>query len=272
MQLYGLIGRPLGHSFSAAFFAEKFQREGIEAQYLNFPLQTIEELPALLAAHPDLQGFNVTIPYKQAVQAYLADIAPEAREIGAVNVVKVVAPPQPSPEGRGTHCHLPAEELPPTQGRVGEGLQLYGYNTDVIGFSRSLRPLLQPHHRRALVLGTGGASLAVVYALRRLGIEPVYVSRTVAADRLTYADLTPEVMHSHLLIVNCSPVGMYPHVDAAPAIPYDLLTPRHLLYDLVYNPDETRFMQLGAARGATVKNGLEMLHLQALAAWEIWNN
>lgn len=247
MRLYGLIGRPLGHSFSKAFFTEKFQREGIDAQYLNFPLQTIEELPAMLAAHPDLQGFNVTIPYKQAVKAYLVSLSPEAREIGAVNVVRV------------------------ERTRAGDEPHLMGYNTDSIGFRRSLRPLLRPHHRRALVLGTGGASLAVVYVLRSLGITPIYVSRTPAEDRLTYTDLSAEVMRDHLLIVNCSPVGMFPHVDAAPAIPYDLLTPRHLLYDLVYNPEETRFMRLGAAHGATVKNGLEMLHLQALAAWEIWN-
>lgn len=246
MQTYGLIGMPLGHSFSAKYFAEKFEREGIDAQYLNFEMATpTVGVPELLERHKDLCGFNVTIPHKQAVIPLLSEMSEEARAIGAVNVVSV--------------CR-----------RQGGEVVLKGYNSDVIGFTTSIRPLLEPCHQKALVLGTGGASLAVVYGLRSLGIEPVYVSRTPSAGRLTYADLTPEVMAEHLVVVNCSPVGMFPRVEAAPAIPYEALTANHLLYDLVYNPLNTAFMQRGAERGAVVKNGLEMLHLQAEAAWDFW--
>lgn len=250
MDTYGLIGYPLGHSFSARFFAEKFEREGIDAEYRNFEIPSAEELPAIVATHPVLRGLNVTIPHKQAILPLLHALSDEARAIGAVNVIRIRR----------------------EDGRV----WLEGHNSDVTGFSRSLAPLLKPHHRRALVLGTGGASRAVVYGLRKLGITPVYVSRThrpdLPPDALTYDELTPEVMEAHTVVVNCSPVGMFPHVDEAPAIPYGLLTPRHLLYDLVYNPLETTFLRLGAERGATVKNGLEMLHLQALAAWDIWQS
>lgn len=249
MKQFGLIGHPLGHSFSARFFAEKFCREGIDAEYLNFDIATAEELSALIAAHPALCGLNVTIPHKQAVIPLLDSLSDGAREIGAVNVVRIR--------------------------RDGTQVRLEGHNTDVVGFSRSIAPLLAPHHRRALVLGTGGASRAVVHGLRTLGVEPVYVSRTHRADlpgAFTYDELTPEVMAAHTVVVNASPVGMFPHVDDAPRIPYDRLTHRHLLYDLVYNPLETTFMRLGAAQGAVVKNGLEMLHLQALAAWEIWQH
>lgn len=244
MQEYGLIGFPLGHSFSARFFAEKFAAEGIAATYANFEIPTADLLPGLVAARPALVGLNVTIPHKQAVIPLLDDLSPEARAIGAVNVIRI---------------H-----------RDGDAVRLVGHNSDVIGFGRSIRSLLRPHHRRALVLGTGGASLAVVHALRQLGVEPVYVSRTPRPGALTYADLDAAAMAAHTVVVNCSPVGMYPHVDESPAIPYGELTPAHLLYDLVYNPPETAFLRQGAARGATVKNGLEMLHLQALAAWDIW--
>lgn len=239
------MGYPLGHSFSARFFTEKFQREGIDAAYRNFEMPDVSGLRRLVADEPALCGFNVTIPHKQHVIPLLDGLSPEARAIGAVNVVRIE--------------------------RAGGEVRLFGYNSDVLGFSRSIAPLLRPHHRAALVLGTGGASLAVVYALRQLGVEPLYVSRTPAAGRITYADLSPEVMAAHTVIVNCSPVGMFPHTDEAPAIPYSSLTPDHLLYDLVYNPTETRFMRLGAEQGAVVKNGLEMLHLQALASWDIWN-
>lgn len=247
MDLYGLIGHPLGHSFSARFFAEKFSREGIDAEYRNFDIPAAEGLPAIVAAHPALRGLNVTIPHKQAVIPLLDSLSDEAREIGAVNVIRVR--------------------------RDGPRVRLEGHNSDVIGFSRSIAPLLGPHHRRALVLGTGGASRAVVRGLRRLGVEPAYVSRARREGlpvAYTYDELTPEVMAAHTVVVNCSPVGMFPHVDDAPRIPYDRLTPRHLLYDLVYNPLQTAFLRLGAERGAAVKNGLEMLRLQALAAWEIW--
>lgn len=246
-EIYGLLGYPLGHSFSAKYFAEKFEREGICAEYLNFEFNTVEEGMAYLRSLPNLQGFNVTIPYKQAVMPYLSGLSDEAREIGAVNVVRV----EHDKDG---------------------GVLFRGYNSDAIGFSNSIRPLLLPDvNYRALVLGTGGASKAVAYGLHKMGVEPLYVSRKAADGRITYDDLTPEVMSGYKVIVNCSPVGMFPHVDEAPAIPYDLLTPQHLLYDLVYNPLETRFMQLGRERGAVVKSGLEMLHLQAEAAWDMWH-
>lgn len=244
MELYGLVGYPLGHSFSAGFFAEKFAREGIDADYLNFEIPEIGRLNDIVAEHPDLRGLNVTIPYKQAVIPLLDTLSDEARAIGAVNVIRV--------------------------SRAGGRVRLEGHNSDVFGFCRSIAPLLRPEHRRALVLGTGGAARAVTYGLRGLGLEVIAVSRRAGGDGLTYAELTPAVMADCTVVVNCSPVGMYPHVDEAPAIPYQLLSSAHLLFDLVYNPLETEFLRRGAQRGAVVKNGLEMLHLQALAAWEIW--
>lgn len=244
MKRYGLLGYPLGHSFSARFFAEKFRREGIDAEYVNFEMPAVDGLRAFIGADPALCGLNVTIPHKQAVVSLLDVLTDEARAIGAVNVIAI--------------------------DRREDGLRLVGANTDAVGFRRSLEPLLRPCHRRALVLGTGGASRAVVYVLRQLGIEPVYVSRTERQGAFTYAALTADVVREYRVIVNCSPVGMYPHTDECPALPYDALTEDHLLYDLVYNPEETLFMRRGRERGATVKNGLEMLHLQALAAWDVW--
>ncbi|MBR0202135.1 MAG: shikimate dehydrogenase [Bacteroidaceae bacterium] len=255
-QEYGLLGHPLGHSFSRAFFNDKFAREGIDAEYLNFDLSDISELPQLLAEHPNLCGLNVTIPYKQAVIPYLDELSDEARAIGAVNVIKVLPPT--------------AAVLPPTGG-VREGPYLKGFNSDVIGFTESIRPLLEPHHKKALVLGTGGASKAVCAGLDKLGIEWRYVSRSGAGERLfTYSDLTPEIIAEYTVIVNCTPLGMYPRIDSCPEIPYRALSPRHLLFDLVYNPEITLFMRNGRRQGAKVKNGLEMLHLQALASWEFW--
>lgn len=244
MKRYGLLGYPLGHSFSARFFAEKFRREGIDAEYVNFEMPSVEGLRTFIGADPALCGLNVTIPHKQAVVPLLDVLTDEARAIGAVNVIAI--------------------------GRREGSLRLVGANTDAVGFRRSIEPLLRPCHRRALVLGTGGASRAVVYVLRQLGIEPVYVSRTERQGAFTYAALTADVVREYRVIVNCSPVGMYPHTDECPALPYDALTEDHLLYDLVYNPEETLFMRRGRERGATVKNGLEMLHLQALAAWDVW--
>lgn len=241
MDKYGIIGYPLGHSFSRAFFTEKFQREHIDAEYVNFEIPSADMLPGIVQANPNLRGLNVTLPYKEAVIPMLDELSDEAKEIGAVNVIRVR-------DGR-----------------------LKGFNSDIIGFMDSIRPLLKPWHQHALVLGTGGASRAIRVGLQRLGIEWTYVSRTPAPGRLTYADLTSELMEHYQVIVNCSPVGMFPHVDACPDIPYQLLTGRHLLYDLVYNPQETLFLKRGAERGAAVKNGLEMLHLQALASWRFWN-
>lgn len=242
MTTYGIIGFPLGHSFSKGFFTEKFAKEGIDAQYLNFEIPDANMLLDILRDNPELRGLNVTLPHKQAVIPLLDELSDEAKEIGAVNVI-----------------------------RVRDG-KLTGFNSDIIGFTESIRPLLQPHHKKALILGTGGASRAIRVGLTRLGIEWTYVSRTAREGMLTYADLTPEVMQEYTVIVNCSPVGMFPKVDQGPNIPYELLSPRHLLFDLVYNPEDTRFMQKGRAQGATVKNGLEMLHLQAVSSWEFWHS
>lgn len=241
MDKYGIIGYPLGHSFSRAFFTEKFQREHIDAEYVNFEIPSADMLPGIVQTNPNLRGLNVTLPHKEAVIPMLDELSDEAKEIGAVNVIRVR-------DGR-----------------------LKGFNSDIIGFMDSIRPLLKPWHQHALVLGTGGASRAIRVGLQRLGIEWTYVSRTPAPGRLTYTDLTPDLMEHYQVIVNCSPVGMFPRVDACPDIPYQLLTDRHLLYDLVYNPQETLFLKRGAERGAAVKNGLEMLHLQALASWRFWN-
>jgi len=250
-RIFGLLGYPLGHSFSRAFFTDKFSREGIDAAYLNFEVPNIEQLPQILAEYPNLCGLNVTIPYKQAVIPYLDDLSDEARAIGAVNVVKVV--------------------------RSAEGITLTGYNSDIIGFTESIHPLLQPHHQKALVLGTGGASKAICRGLEKLGLEWRYVSRRSSptraneGDSFTYSEVTPALLADYTVIVNCTPLGMFPNTDAAPTIPYAALSPRHLLYDLVYNPEVTEFMRQGRRFGATVKNGLEMLHLQALASWDFWN-
>ena len=241
MDKYGIIGFPLGHSFSRGFFTEKFAREGIDAQYLNFEIPDATMLLDILRENPELKGLNVTLPHKQAVIPLLDELSDEAREIGAVNVI-----------------------------RVREG-KLKGFNSDIIGFTESIKPLLQPHHTKALILGTGGASRAIRVGLSRLGIEWTYVTRSPREKMLAYSDLTPEVMKEYSVIVNCSPVGMFPKVDEAPAIPYELLTPKHLLFDLVYNPEDTLFMQKGREQGAIVKNGLEMLYLQAVASWRFWN-
>ena len=243
MNTYGLLGYPLGHSFSRKFFTEKFAREGIDAEYINFELPSLDGYRELLRAHPNLRGHNVTIPYKQQIIPLLHHLSPEAAAIGAVNVVKVTA----------------------------EG-QLIGYNSDVIGFTQSIRPLLQPYHKRALILGTGGASKAIYYGLKeKLGMEEIlFVSRRPAPSVLTYTALTPSLINDYPVIINCTPCGMYPQVDESPNLPYEAMTPRNLLYDLVYNPETTRFMQRGAARGAVVKNGLEMLVLQAKASWAFW--
>ena len=241
MDKYGIIGFPLGHSFSKGFFTEKFARESIDAQYLNFEIPDATMLKDVLRENPELRGLNVTLPHKQAVIPLLDELSDEAREIGAVNVIRIR-------DGR-----------------------LKGFNSDIIGFSESIKPLLQPHHTKALILGTGGASRAIRVGLSRLGIEWTYVTRSPREGMFAYSDLTPEVMKEYTVIVNCSPVGMFPKVDQAPAIPYELLTPKHLLFDCVYNPEDTLFMQKGREQGAIVKNGLEMLHLQAVASWRFWN-
>ena len=276
MTTYGLIGYPLGHSFSRKFFTEKFEKEGIDAQYLNFEIPSIEEFPEIIKNNPELRGLNVTIPYKQQVMQYLDEISEEAKAIGAVNVVRIERPsPQPSPiMGRETMRN--AGNKPdglPIKGDMSEGLRgsLIGYNSDVIGFVESIHPLLKAHHKKALILGTGGASKAIRYGLeKKLGMKTLFVSRSAREGMITYEEVTAEVLKEYEVIVNCSPVGMYPHVDECPALPYEAMNENNLLYDLVYNPLETLFMKKGAEQGATVKNGLEMLHLQAIASWKFW--
>ena len=248
MDKYGLIGYPLKHSFSIVYFNEKFKAENIDAEYVNFEIPRIEEFMEVVEENPNLCGLNVTIPYKEQVIPYLDELDKDTAKIGAVNVIKIIRQPK---------------------GKV----KLVGYNSDIIGFTRSIEPLLKPDvHTHALILGTGGASKAIFRGLENLGIKSTFVSRTKKNDEvMTYEELTPEVMQQYKIIVNCTPVGMYPKVDECPAIPYNQLTTDHLLYDLLYNPDETLFMKKGRAQGATVKNGLEMLLLQAFAAWEIWH-
>lgn len=246
MKKYGLIGYPLGHSFSMGYFNEKFKNEAINAVYENFEIPDIQDITTVIGSNPDLAGFNVTIPYKEKVMYYLDYIAPEAAEIGAVNVVKV------------THN--------------GERAVLKGFNSDVVGFVNSIKPLLRPLHKKALVLGTGGASKAVEYGLRKLGLETIKVSRTEKDNTITYGQVTPELLSEYKVIVNCTPCGMAPHFDECPNLPYDSIDDSFLLYDLIYNPEETLFLRKGKEKYATVKNGLEMLLLQAEEGWNIWNS
>ena len=243
---YGLIGYPLGHSFSRSFFKEKFYSEKIDADYIKFEIASIEEFPKIIASETNLAGLNVTIPYKEQVIPYLDDLDEETKSIGAVNVIK----------------------LEKNKGKT----KLIGYNSDVIGFTRSIEPLLESFHKRALILGTGGASKAIYHGLRRLKVEATFVSRSPKSENtIRYEDITPELLNDYKVIVNCTPLGMYPKTETCPDIPYEALTPQHLLYDLIYNPDTTLFMKRGQEQGAITKNGLEMLLLQAFAAWEIWN-
>ena len=245
MDKYGLIGYPLGHSFSIGYFNEKFDNENINARYINFEIPSIEDFIEVIDSNPELRGLNVTIPYKEQVIPYLDSLSPEARAIGAVNVIRV------------TH--------------KGKKTQLKGFNSDVIGFTRSIEPLLERHHKKALILGTGGASKAIDYGLRSLGLETKFVSRTKRDGILCYEDITADIIQEYNVIVNCTPLGMYPNVDSCPKLPYEAMDSHTLLYDLLYNPDETLFMTKGREQGAVVKNGLEMLLLQAFASWEFWN-
>lgn len=245
MKTFGLIGKVLVHSFSKNFFSKKFADESIDAHYELFEMPSADGLKSLIDSQKP-SGLNVTIPYKQDVIPMMDRMDETAAKIGAVNTIKFFYLPDGS-------------------------VKLMGFNTDVIGFENSLKPLLRPCHTQALILGTGGASKAVAYVLDKLGIQFKYVSRTAKNGGFAYEDLDQNVMQQYKLIVNCSPVGTFPDVDKAPAIPYQFVTPQHLLYDLVYNPELTMFCKLGQERGAVTKNGLEMLHGQAIASWEIWN-
>lgn len=245
MKLYGLIGRALGHSFSKKYFTEKFRRESINSKYELFEIESIDEFPALIQKH-SFSGLNVTIPYKETIIPFLDDIDEVASIIGAVNVVKFI--------------------------RKDNDLILKGYNSDAAGFTKSISKFLQPEHKKALVLGTGGASKAVGFGLKELGIEVIFVSRKPKTGQLSYSELSREVISNNLIVVNTTPVGMFPFENECPDIPYEFLTTNHLLFDAVYNPTETLFMKKGKERGATVVNGLEMLEEQAIEAWKIWNS
>lgn len=245
MEKYGLIGYPLGHSFSISYFNQKFENENINAVYENYEIPEIDQLQEILESNPNLMGLNVTIPYKEKVINFLDHISHEARAIGAVNVIKV--------EHKGSN------------------IILKGYNSDVIGFTKSIEPMLEKHHKGALILGTGGASKAINYGLKALGLETVFVSRYERPNTICYKDINASVIKEYNVIVNCTPLGMYPKVNQCPDLPYEAMDNHTLLYDLIYNPDETLFMAKGRRQGAKVKNGLEMLLLQAFASWEFWN-
>lgn len=245
MDKYGLIGFPLGHSFSMDYFNEKFANEDINARYINFEIPSIDCVTEIIDSNPELKGLNVTIPYKEKVITYLDSVSPEARAIGAVNVIRI------------TH--------------KGNDVELKGYNSDVIGFTKSIEPLLERQHKKALILGTGGASKAINYSLKSLGLETLFVSRYQRPGTLQYENITTEIIKEYQVIVNCTPLGMYPKVEQCPNLPYEAMDTHTLLYDCIYNPDETLFMKKGKEHGATVKNGLEMLLLQAFASWEMWN-
>jgi shikimate dehydrogenase len=243
MRLFGLIGYPLSHSFSKKYFTEKFEKEGLlQCRYELFPIEFIEELPAILNENPELEGLNVTIPYKKEVLAYLDEKENIPAELGACNCISIK-------DGK-----------------------LIGYNTDYTGFQKTLSPLLKPHHKKALILGNGGATAAVIYALKQLGIEYAVVSRKIhPGSTFTYADIDEKIIEAHSIIINTTPLGMYPKPDNCPAIPYKFITHQHLLYDLLYNPAKTLFLQKGEERGATIQNGEQMLIQQAEESWMIWN-
>ena len=248
MSLYGLIGYPLEHSFSPAYFAEKFSREKIDAEYRLFPLASLREFPGLLERYPDLKGLNVTIPYKQKILPFLSQVNQQAQSIGAVNTIA------------WSHENDP--------------IQTIGFNTDVYGFEQALVPLLESHHRKALILGTGGSSNTVAFVLRQLGIQWMKVSRNASPDSekiIGYSDVTGPMLQEYHLIINTTPVGMFPGVDEKPDLPYHAIGQDHLLFDLIYNPPVTAFLKEGEKRGAAIKNGYQMLCLQAERSWELWN-
>lgn len=248
MRQFGLIGYPLSHSFSKKFFTEKFQSEGLShCHYELFPISSIDHLPDLVKKTPFLEGLNVTIPYKESVIAFLDELHGAAAIIKAVNTIKIV--------------------------RQANEIKLIGYNTDAPGFERALIPLLKPWHTNALVLGNGGAAKAVCFTLTTLGINWQLVSRKPEnPELLSYPMLTGEILKTHTLLINTTPLGMHPHIDSYPPIPYEHITEQHLLFDLVYNPKTTAFLQKGLEKRASISNGLHMLHYQALEAWETWNH
>ena len=247
MKKYGLIGFPLTHSFSKRYFTEKFENEKIDSTYENFEIDDISKFPEIIKNNPEIIGLNVTIPYKEKVIPFLNDLNDSAREIRAVNTVKIT--------------------------RTESGVFLKGFNTDTFGFETSLKPLLKEHHKKALILGTGGASKALKYVLKKLGIEFISASiEELKENEIRYEEIDEKMMKERLLIINATPLGTYPKTEAFPNIPYQFITEKHLLFDLVYNPEVTQFMARGIQKAATVKNGYEMLLNQAIKSYEIWNN
>jgi shikimate dehydrogenase len=242
MRRFGLIGKTLAHSFSQTYFSKKFEQEGItDCSYQNFELSQIQDIDSLLDQYPDLEGFNITIPYKEAILPYLFKQNEVVQAVGACNCVKVV-------DGR-----------------------FIGFNTDVVGFRQSLQPQLKPHHTKALILGWGGAAKAVAYALTSLHIDYLVVSRNKYGNTISYSEVDIALLEQYTLFINTTPLGMYPNVDEAPEIPYNLLSAKHFLFDLIYNPVQTRSLELGAQQGAQTSNGYDMLIGQAEASWRIWN-
>jgi len=248
MDSYGLIGKKLGHSFSKAYFEKKFDSLDIQAQYLNFELDDIRQLKEIIKNDPQLRGLNVTIPFKKSVTDFIDQVDEVAGKVGSVNTLKIQ--------------------------RLRDATSIIGYNTDVIGFEETLRPLLADRKSdAALILGTGGASNAVAYVLHKMKIPFIYVSRTPAnKNERSYTELTSEIINRHRLIINTTPVGMFPLVDEVPPIPYQHMDEKHILYDLIYNPEETLFLKNGREKGSKTVNGLKMLELQAEASWNIWNS
>lgn len=246
MDIYGLIGKSLKHSFSEDYFSQKFEKKHIDAEYRLWEMDEVPDLYSFAREHPQLRGLNITIPYKRTIISALDELCAPVQIIGSVNVVKV--------------------------NRNGGKIFLKGYNTDVIGFEKSLKPLIKGRKQlRALILGTGGSAHAVAFVLRKLGIYFYYITRRPKKlEMLGYSWITPAIMDKFQLIVNATPVGMFPDTEHAPVIPYEMLTPSHILFDLIYNPEETLFLKKGKAQGATVKNGMEMLKIQAEEAWKIW--
>ncbi|WP_299521765.1 shikimate dehydrogenase [uncultured Lutibacter sp.] len=242
---FGLIGKNISYSFSKKYFTDKFQKLGLNTyKYNNYDIPEIEEFPFIIYQQEEkFQGFSVTIPYKQSIIKYLDEVEEDAQKIGAVNTIKIT-----------------------------DDNRLIGYNTDVYGFEKSIEPLLQKHHNKALILGTGGVSKAIAYVLEKLKINFKFVSRNISENSLGYPILDQNILNEYTVIINCTPVGTYPDIDNSPNIPYEFITDKHLLFDLIYNPSETKFLQEGRKRGAIIKNGHEMLELQAEKSWEIWNS
>lgn len=249
MKTFGLIGYRLGYSFSKGFFTEKFEKEGLsDHEYVNFELNSISEFPTIFEENDQIAGLNCTIPYKQEIMPFLDEIDEEAKQVGAINTVKVI--------------------------RSESSLKLKGFNTDIYGFENSLMPMLNDKHKKALILGTGGASKAIKHILKKNGIE--YLSASIEEQlfdkEIRYDQIDQSTIKEHLIIINATPLGTFPKINTCPSIPYEHLSSDHVLFDLVYNPELTLFLKKGQKKGASTKNGLEMLHLQAIKAWEIWNS